>query len=321
MILLRIIDSHVHLHVSDNDKLDEYNFYNILDLLNDQQKYKINKSVCFLNPFVPELLCKVNCKHRIRIVDKDDKELQIYCENCEKIIYSGIDPLRLLNIQLLKQTREIKSIIPFVYLNISKAINSEVRYFEQYYGDLVMGYKIHPKLCSRHLSSVTINSNKPIIVHTGVQEETSPADIIKFAKNYKGDVILAHCARFSEKDLLIIKNTSNLYIDISPFLTLYKSIKEKSNTLYDISYFGKINNPTDLLQKLINYVGINKIVFGTDAPFTNFKEELEFILNCDIIKADKEKILFNNFYSLLHKTRRVENEKNSKQFAIKAKEK
>ena len=74
MILLRIIDSHVHLHVSDNDKLDEYNFYNILDLLNDQQKYKINKSVCFLNPFVPELLCKVNCKHRIKIVDKDDKE-------------------------------------------------------------------------------------------------------------------------------------------------------------------------------------------------------------------------------------------------------
>lgn len=319
--MMRIIDSHVHLHVNNNDKLDEYKFYNISDLLNDQQKYKISKSVCFLNPFVPELLCKVNCKHRIKIMDKDNKEVQIYCENCKKIIYSGIDSLRSLNIQLLEQTRGIKSIIPFVYLNISKAINSEVNYFEQYYDDLVMGYKIHPKLCSRHLSSVTINSNKPIIVHTGVQEETSPADIIKFAKNYKGDVILAHCARFSEKELLIIKNTSNLYIDISPFLTLYKSIKEKPNTLYDISYLGKINNPTDLLQKLIDYVGINKIVFGTDVPFTNFKEEIEFILNCDIIKKDKEKILFDNFDSLLHKTRRAENEKNSKQFANKTEKK
>jgi len=310
-------DSHVHLHVDRNDSIPEYDYYDIDNLLIDQKKYNIEKSICFLNPFVPEMLCPINHKHRIQVLDSDYTKLQIYCQDCRKIFYEGTDPLRPLNIKLLEQTKNIKSVIPFVYLNISKAINSEVMFFERNYGGLVKGYKVHPKLCSRKISDIIIESTKPIIIHAGVQDITSPAEAIKFAKNYEGNVILAHCARFSENDLLAIRKTSNLYIDISPFMILYKSYIEKPNVLYDMSYLGNVSNPTDLLTKLIKTVGIDKIIFGTDVPFTNIEQELEFISNCDILNIDREQILYNNLLCLLH--REENNEENSKEFTFKSK--
>ncbi len=314
---MKIYDSHVHLHINKKDQVKEYQYYDFNNLQKDQIKYGITKSICFLNPFVPSMLCPKNHKHIIKVLDRDEKTIKIYCKNCDSIIYEGIDPLRKLNISLLEKALNNNSIIPFIYLNISSSINEEIKFFEKKYGNMVKGYKIHPKLCSRKISEININSDKPLIIHTGIQENTSPQDIIKFSKHYKGKIILAHCARFSKNDLLKIKKSDNLYIDISPFMILFRSMIYKPETLYDMKYLGKIDNPNKLLKKVIEFIGVNKIVFGSDTPFSNLNEEIDFIKNCDILNEEREQILYKNLESLLYG--REQNEKNSIKRTIKSK--
>ena len=48
------------------------------------------------------------------------------------------------------------------------------------------------------------------------------------------------------------------------------------------------------LKNMIEYLGVNRIMFGSDFPWFDYNKELQGIINLDLSKHEKAKILYHN---------------------------
>lgn len=291
-----------HLHISINPLTAFlYPEFTFSKYLLDKQQTPIQKSVCFINPFVRDILCRNNPKHKIRIEDSTTAgELRIVCTECKTTLYEGIDPLRKYNEALLIECRKHENMFPFVYLNICCSnIVQEISYFEQKY-DNVMGYKLHPTLSNRSILDLgEIPTSKPILVHTGVEECAKPQNVVQFAKKHCGSVIMAHLARFNQEALEAVHSIENLYVDTSPMGFLHQLVIKKPHRVYPTNWFtSQVNDIHAFYCDLFNYMPPQKVLFATDAPFSSLVDEVAlfdsiFPNATEIAKENAEKILFN----------------------------
>lgn len=290
-----IIDSHSHITI---DKTAIFKNYDIKRLTEEMNQNGVDYAISFINPFVKELLCPVDSKHKIQILDGyRDNELMIYCTICKKIIYKGKDPLRRYNEKFLKICKKDNRIIPFVFLSMSKnTINHEIDFFEENYKNSFVGFKIHPTINMRACDSIgIINSSRPLIIHSGVESYANPNHCLELAKYYNGNISVAHCGRFNKKFFDNLKNYQNVFIDTSPIIFLYNLYKKKPNRLYGI--FSLIKNEEDLVNYLLTNVNITRILFASDTPFGSLKDEVNFFKN--IIIDEKDKIVYKNCINFL----------------------
>ena len=89
----------------------------------------------------------------------------------------------------------------------------------------------------------------------------------------------------------VLKNISimkNVFIDCCPSEFMFR------NRFSCLTYPNDILSPEDIYYKVLSIVPSNKILFGTDSPWGNSKQELEIVRNLKISPSIREQILWKN---------------------------
>ena len=235
---------------------------------NNQTELKIN----FPDPFISSILCP---GHITRCVDVSNQVYTYMCETCKKIVYKGSDPFIYENAELLNCCNDDEIIFPM--LTASSEIQHQIDYYERLYPNEIIGYKIHPNFSTYDVSNLKITSKKILIFHSGKGIYEDPNKIISFAKNYCGDVIIAHLGRLNEDAFRKTRKLKNVFFDCSSISLIWKDFNERQNKLFDLNFLGECKSADTLLLKIIKYVGRKKILYGSDLPYGDKKNDIQII--------------------------------------------
>ncbi|MFQ6009562.1 MAG: amidohydrolase family protein [Candidatus Aenigmatarchaeota archaeon] len=182
-----------------------------------------------------------------------------------------------------KDLKEIKAGIGAGYFGAIKILPG---YFNFYPSDKV--YCPFYKLAAKH--------NIPVIIHTGDTlkgekgrlKYARPIHVDDAAVDFQDvNFILCHmgCPWFMEAAEVAYKNP-NVWTDISGIVTHELNDTDKKYIVYRLS-------------EAINYVGPEKVLFGTDYPLISHKELLDFTRMLDVTKSELRQILHTNASKLL----------------------
>ena len=152
------------------------------------------------------------------------------------------------------------------------------------------GLKIHPDFQRFNIDSPeayriyeAIEGKLPILVHTGDfrYQWSKPARLAKVMDDFPNlTVIGAHFGGWSEwDDALEAFRGKKIYVDTS-------------STMYDM--------PPEKVKELINSYGIEYVMFGSDYPMWNSKDELEMFDKLDLTASERELILHGNAERMLN---------------------
>lgn len=283
-----------HNHISYTQALFAPN-YTFDTFLRDSSNF-VDNHIVFLNP-IYKALYGHDPEHRISVVDlPDGKNLAFACTNCHEISYIGEDPYRFDNIRLIQDSASHEGILPYIYLSLSNnTMNDELKFFEENFSGKFYGIKVHPNLCSRNMSEITFNSAYPMIIHAGTGEFDKPSDIVKFAENYDGNVLISHFARCDVETLKKIAKLPNVYIDVSPLYLVFDILKGANQSRYYQSELTDSKNISELFKKLISIVGEDKIIFGSDTPWGNQRDIEILYYSLNLPEHTRQKIFKTNF--------------------------
>lgn len=318
-----IINSHVHINTDKNYFF--YNNYGIEHFLTEMNESNIDFALPMLNPKLSIFRCPNDCsmrctilnseitsgvnnnlnscncsnpkRHRVGIFEESDKfedseKLVLRCKTCGKIILkSSVDPLRNYNIALMNLTKPYRAKMrPLIYLSLCKStIQAEIDFFENAYGNEFAGFKLHPWNDQVSVDSFRVHTNKPILIHTGMRSLESGANAISFAENNPNvKIVIAHAGALDETCLRKIAVLKNVFVDCCPSTFMFKA---KYSSLF---YPEEIKAPEDIYYKVLNFVPSNKILFGSDSPWGNSKDELTVISRLQISESIREQILYKN---------------------------
>ena len=115
-----------------------------------------------------------------------------------------------------------------------------------------------------------------------------PARLIKVVKDFPDLIIVA--AHLGGDD---VSYDDNKYNDVTKYLA-----GKAPNLYFDTSYTLKYM-PAEKGLKLIRSLGTDKVLFGTDSPWTDQLEEVERIKNIGLNKNELDMILYQNAAKLL----------------------
>lgn len=176
------------------------------------------------------------------------------------------------------------TIIPFLRFDPKSMTAEEVESLLASYD--FSGVKLHPRAQNfdplnrkyDQIYKTIAKSGKPLLIHTGRWSgfNSDPERIVKLGNRFKDlDIILGHLASFARKAIETVAREDNLYIETSVFGTNY------------------------VIKMLNDRIGSDKILFGSDCPYSDQEIEVLKIKKADISKRDKEKILYRNASKLL----------------------
>lgn len=135
-------------------------------------------------------------------------------------------------------------------------------------------------------------SGKPLLIHSrksiplltqgwkkgGNGLYSDPDRIVRLAKHFPNlNIILAHFAGFSQDSFKAIEREDNLFVETSIFGTTFavKMISDK--------------------------IGVEKIIYGSDSPYSDQELEILKIKKSGLGRGDRERILSKNILSLIGK--------------------
>lgn len=292
-----LFDSHAHVASTTTSILFRPE-YTIETIVHEMDYYHIDKSIVMVNPLFEILKCPVDVHHKVAVQDTaEEGRLRLFCTHCRKILYEGPDPVRQFNIELIEATQRYPNrFFPMLYILLSNStIPTEVKFYESNYPNAFTGYKLHPRFCFRSLEEIkNFPSIRPILIHTGVDYPLTPTNV-QFVKNYKGNIILAHAGRFDPELLALGRVMKNVFIDTSPSSLMYKG---RITDL--VSPFNElISEPVDIYKYLIEYVGEDKILFGSDVPWGDYNDEIEILNLAKLTPSTYDKISHLNLINAL----------------------
>lgn len=269
-----LFDAHTHINAGNaEDYTKPEGNFTIDSLIASMDKYGVDKAVTMINPYIKEYKCSECGTQRVLVKDYTKGKQLIVCSIDKTVLYCGPDPTRKYNIKLMEETAKYKNrIYPFLYLGLANStINEEVEFFENNYKGQYYGYKLHPRRARCPLNKIKeINSNLPLIVHSGESEFDEPNTILDFAEHYKGKVLIAHACRLDERALYRVAESKNVLVDISPSQLMFEG---RETDLFP-PLNKKIESPTDIYREVINIVGTKKVLFGSDVPFGDQAREI-----------------------------------------------
>lgn len=305
-----IINSHVHVNTNKNYFF--YHNYGLMQFLQEMHENNIDIAFPAINPKVGIFRCPNDCsmhcgkqvnnnlnnchckhpnRHRVSILE-ENASLVIRCKTCGKtLLTSTVDALRDYNIALIQMTRPYrKKIKPLLYIALCKTtIQAEIDFFEKNFPHEFVGFKLHPWNDQVSVADFKLHTTKPILIHTGVRDLESAKNAAIFAKNnLELKVGIAHAAALDEEVLKEIAQLDNAYIDCCPSSFLYET---KSTSLFSPH---DILTPEDIYYKALDFLPSNKILFGTDSPWGNSKQELAVVSRLQVPADVKEEILYQN---------------------------
>ena len=268
-----------------------YHNYSIIDCHVHSCHLTDRASIVFPKINIPEVQCKLG--HIVRLQDVNGDNYKYVCSTCGKTVYLGIDPYRSYNENLLENRQDNELVFPFVA--ISPHMQEDIRYYVEKHD--IVGIKLHPNYSSYKMDSCTVPHDMIYVIHAGKGFYDNPLRIINFAKNCESQVIVAHLGRLNKDLYDSISQLKNIVMDCSPLIHIWDAYRRGSNSIYDASFLGKINSPYDLLMRVMEYVGFDNIVYGSDIPIDNPYDDLSII---DMLPNDlKIKILRENLIAIM----------------------
>jgi len=193
-----------------------------------------------------------------------------------------------LNTQFFETLRAFpkkNQVFPFMWIHPNQLDASHFKEFTS------SGFKFHPSI-----SQTTIDLNvktlelcekhkKPILIHCGRNEKSRIDYVLKINESYPSlNFICAHLGGLATdiiirafQKMLSAKYLRNIYLETSGCF-----------------------HPK-LIKKAVEILGDDKIIFGTDRPFHDYRISLYTIRRCDFDKKTEEHILFKNLQSILSK--------------------
>lgn len=290
-----IFDTHVHISLpSQNILHHNMNIDSYVDML---QEVGGGKAILCLNPHDEKYMCRNafidNKLHKSCVESYNSNIYKIRCTRCNTYHYIGEDVFRDRNVELLECANKYNLYTLAFLTGTNYNIQKQSDFYESFYPDFV-GYKVHPTITMFPIDQLYLCSKKPVLVHCGVDKFSSPLQIINFAKKYKGNVIIAHWARFDKVTLKQISEMENIWIDTSPYTFLFSLFQNKPEQIF---YDNEEKTIKDFFLQLMNFVGVDKILFASDSPWGNLIDEVSFINQLDLDKEDKAKILYKNAYT------------------------
>ena len=304
-----IINSHVHVNTSGN--FFYYPEYDLQEFLAEMQENRISIAFPALNPKVDIFRCpneetqhlssekpictatheRAKLQHRVAVFSSDN-QLILQCKTCGKVITkTSIDPLRVHNKELIMLTKPYRSALkPLLYLLLSKlTMQQEIDFWENNYPNSFVGFKLHPWNDQVSVADFRLHASKPFLIHTGIRELESAKNAIAFAKNNPNlKVVLAHAAALDENALQEISLLDNVWIDCCPSTFMYE------NRFSAFAFPQDITSPADIYYKVLDYLPSSKVLFGTDSPWGNSRQELAVIQQLQVPKSVKAQILYRN---------------------------
>lgn len=126
------------------------------------------------------------------------------------------------------------------------------------------------------------DKNIPIMSHTWGLSKTNPVQKLSYPPLFEGYIKKYPQVKF------IFAHCGGLYDGINECVKLLKKYRNTyMDTAGDIYYNG-------LIEFIVNEVGSERILFGTDCIWMDPRTQLGMILGADIFLRDKENILFRN---------------------------
>jgi predicted TIM-barrel fold metal-dependent hydrolase len=119
---------------------------------------------------------------------------------------------------------------------------------------------------------------------------------IKVAKYYPGvKFIFCHLGRL-HKDIFEALKLHNVWVDTAGFSLDYKCTQFTAKE--PVIMFKKLS-PEDIIEQLVSQGFEDKIIFGSDEPYTHYDKELGIIQKARIPQSAKKKIFAGNMEKLL----------------------
>jgi len=301
-----IYDGHIHVAIRLADELENSrsSSLGIDQLIQRMDDLAIDKAVIMIDPSTTKLFCKKDANHRLKTIDIEQNNLKIICTSCNNIVYRGPDPLRPFNEKLLSESQKYPNrLLPFVFLSISDStVAEEIKYFEGKYSEQFFGYKLHPSFSGRAITTIkNFPSTKTLLVHTGVDTITHPKNVIKFSRQYTGNIILAHFAKLDYESLQEISKNKKLFVDSSPATRILFLKKEQASRVFRHPYFENISTESELYHHIIGLSMANKLIYGSDSPYGDLKKELQIANDLKLSPEIYTKIMYSNLMNALKK--------------------
>lgn len=294
-----MIDAHSHITITKNK---EENKKNIVEYLTNMKINGIKGSIVTVNPFIDDFKCPTNQYHYVKMKNSNKPgHTQCKCTVCQKIIYEGLDPFIEYNKILIEELKNEKNIAVYPVVSVT---NSSTQWlidlYKELYGKELKGIKAYTGLSAYSLDDLKkIRCDIPILVHSGIYPNQDPINMLKFISNYDSKVQIAHLAGLNIPVIEKLKQQRNVLIDISPSLYIY-NYYVKQNIFGGIYNKEKISSVDDMYELLASNFDIDRIVWGSDTPYSNQSDELQAFLKTKVFTEDeKEKILSKNIQRAL----------------------
>ncbi|MEM4605457.1 MAG: amidohydrolase family protein [Candidatus Pacearchaeota archaeon] len=249
-----IVDHHVHLGTDLRTGLS----LSLEELLCRMEKYTISRAVVFPMPNV----------------------------------FPSLNPYKKENLKIYEYSLFDNRIIPFMFvhpfLDNEEYFTSNERFFKGfklYCSAKDLEYKYNLLRFSSIFNNL-LTSSKPKISHIGLDEGERPKDLLDFCSSSNANIIITHCGRFFLDDLKEISVFENVYLDISPFLTM---IKNQDFVPKFKKFFLSKEHPIKITDYFLNLFN-ERVLFGTDSPWCDllleggFNKEINFYLGNHLYK-------------------------------------
>lgn len=227
----------------------------------------------------PSKLLKLMNKHKI------DRSVVFACPNKD---FDRENPYSLSNRYILYSSQKSNGrFIPYMFVHPFLDTKKEVESFSNSF----YGFKIYCQagdydyntLNESSIADYVFGQKKPVVVHTSRTSKSRPLSLLDVVESFPETPFhFAHCGRLFEYDLETLATRNNVYIDISPLATMCSKPKffvseEKRKPQIDIQ------DPKSVLKYLNNVFGKEKVLWGSDAPWSNnmlhngYKREIEIL--------------------------------------------
>ena len=263
--------------------------YKIIDCHVHARYLKDRASIVFPEIDIPEIRCEIG--HIVRLQDVKKDTFRYVCSTCGKIVYSGRNPYLKYNKLLLASKKNNQLVFPFVA--VSPQIKREILFYKQKFGS--QGFKLHPNYSSYELDHCEVPPGTFFVIHSGKNEFDNPNRIMNFARQCQGFIIIAHMGRMNKELFDSIRTADNIVLDCSPVTRLWNALINKTGQIYNASFLGKMDTPEEMLQRVMDYIGCKKMVYGSDTPIDSASDDLAVIEKLPVFY--KERILYKNILS------------------------
>ena len=294
-----MVDAHSHITVTDSV---EESKKNISAYIQRMEKNNIKEAIVTINPFIDSIKCTNNPMHYVKMMNGNRiGEVVCKCTVCQKVVYEGMDPYIKYNEFLVNQLRDKKNIHVYPVVSVTKTSTQWIiDYYRDLYGSNLEGIKAYTGLSAYSLDDIgTIKCDKPMLVHSGTYANQNPANMINFIKHYNCFFQIAHLAALEMDAIKKLKEMDNVLIDISPALYMYKHYVAK-NMNGGVFNKSQIHSLDDMYELLLQSFDVDRIVWGSDVPFSSLEEELESFMNTKVFtKNEKTKVLSDNIKRVL----------------------